>query len=267
MTAAPLANEAEKRLFGKKALITGGSSGIGLATAKLFQAEGAQVAVTGRDTESLARAAGLLGSEALVCASDTGNLADIDDLMETIAKEFGRLDVLVLNAGGSGGPAPFETMTEISFDRSLATNFRGPFFTLQKALPLLDEGSSVIVTTSITNQLATPNFSAYGACKAALRSLVATLAIELLPRAIRVNAVSPGPISTPGFNRAFERAGLPAGGGQAIREDAERKTPLRRFGTADEIAKAILFLASDDASYIVGEEIVIDGGICQLWGA
>jgi NAD(P)-dependent dehydrogenase (short-subunit alcohol dehydrogenase family) len=247
------------KLEGKTALITGGSSGIGLATAKLFQAEGARVAITGRSIEGLEQASKTLGNKALIYASDTGKIADIEQLMEAVAKEFGHIDILVLNAG-SATPAPFSMTSEASFDEMLDINFKGVFFTLQKALPLLRQGSSVIVTTSITNQLASPNFSVYGACKAALRALVSSLAIELIQMKIRVNAISPGPIATP----MFERFGLPVEISETIKREIEGKSPTGRFGTPDEVAKAMLFLASDDSSYMVGEEIVVDGGMSLL---
>lgn len=247
------------KLTGKTALITGASSGIGLATALLFQAEGARVALTGRCVENLARARALLGDKALICASDSGKLPDIDRLMETVGREFGHLDILVLNAG-TAAPAPVEAVSEASFDETVAVNFKGVFFTLQKALPLLRPGSSVVATTSIANQLAAANFSVYGACKAAVRSLVATLAIELIPKKIRINAVSPGPIATP----MFDRLGLPEETSRSICEEIRGKSPIRRFGTPEEVARAILFLASDDASYMVGEEIVVDGGMSLL---
>lgn len=247
------------RLAGKTALITGGTSGIGLATARLFQAEGARVAVTGRSAESLRQAREALGSEALVIASDAGSLAAIADLFAELKSAAGGLDVLILNAA-IAKPLPLEAVTEANFDETVAINFKGVFFTLQQALPLLRPGASVVVTTSITNRLGSPNFSVYAACKAALRSLVGSLALELIPRGIRINAVSPGPIATP----MFDRFGLPPEAAAAIRGEIERKSPIRRFGTPDEIARAILFLAGEDAAYMVGEEIVVDGGMNLL---
>ena len=248
-----------QRLCGKNVLITGGSSGIGLATAQLFQAEGARVAITGRNTVSLANAREILGPSALAYRSDTGNSGEIATLIADLGQQFDSLDILVLNAGAAA-PAPLEGVSEAALDEALAINFKGVFLTLQKALPLLREGSSVVVTTSITNQLGSPNFSVYAACKAALRSLVASLSLELIPRKIRLNAVSPGPIATP----MFDRLGLPEEVSRAIRNEIEQKSPSRRFGTPDEVAKAILFLASDEASYIVGQEIVVDGGMSLL---
>ncbi|PKO33224.1 MAG: short-chain dehydrogenase [Betaproteobacteria bacterium HGW-Betaproteobacteria-7] len=248
-----------QRLHGKTALITGGTSGIGLATAQLFQAEGARLAITGRSPVSLEKAGKILGPEALVYRSDIGNTADIATLFADLSQHFDGLDLLVLNAG-TAAPAPLEAVTEAAFDEALAVNFKGVFFTLQKALPLLREGSSVVITTSITNQLGSPNFSVYGACKAALRSLVASLALELIPRKIRVNAVSPGPIATP----MFDRLGLPPEVSATIQNDIAKKSPCGRFGMPEEVARTILFLASDEASYIVGQEIVVDGGMSLL---
>lgn len=249
------------KLQGKTALITGGTSGIGLATAQLFQAAGARVAVTGRSPENIAQAREVLGPAALVVESNCGQLNAIDKLVGTIGSAFGHLDILVLNAG-IASPAPLEAVSEANYDEVMATNCKGVFFTLQKVLPLLVEGSSVIVTTSITNRVGAPMFSVYAACKAAQRSLVSSLALELIPRKIRVNAVSPGPISTPGFHNV----GLPAEVTQSIQKQIEGKAPTRRLGTSDEVAKAILFLASDDSSYVVGEELVVDGGLSLLSG-
>lgn len=244
------------KLSGKIALITGGSSGIGLASAKLFIAEGAQVIVTGRDPDGLAVAQDELGSSALVLKSEAGNLNDVDALFAQVKERFGRLDVLFLNAGVSR-PAPFEQVTEEQFDQIVDLNFKASFFTIQKALPLLSGSSSVIVTTSITNQTGSPNFSVYGASKAALRSMVQSLSLSLIERGIRVNAICPGPIDT----NAFQRLKLPTEKVAAIHAEIKKRSPSKRFGTADEVAKAVLFLASDDASFIVGEEIVVDGGI------
>lgn len=248
-----------QKLNGKTALITGGSSGIGLATAQLFQATGARVAITGRSTASLDNARQVLGQNALVYASDTGKIGDIDALFADLGQQFDGLDILVLNAG-IAIPAPLEAVSEAAFDEALAVNFKGVFFTLQRALPLLRAGASVVVTTSITNRLGSPNFSVYGACKAALRSLVASLSLELIARKIRVNAVSPGPIATP----MFDRLGLPPEISAAIQNEITQKSPSGRFGAPDEVARTILFLASDESSYIVGQEIVVDGGMSLL---
>lgn len=244
------------RLEGKTVLITGGSSGIGLATARLFRAEGARLAITGRDPERLAAAQAELGSETLVIPSEASNLPEIDSLMKQLKNHFGQLDVLFLNAALSS-PAPIAEVTESQFDKIIGVNFKGVFFTIQKALPLLSKNASIIVTTSITNRTGSPNFSVYGASKAALRSLVQSLGLALIDRGIRVNAINPGPIDTGGFNRLP----LPQETFNAIKSEIESKSPIRRFGTPEEVAKVALFLASDDSSYLVGEEIVVDGGI------
>lgn len=247
------------RLQGKTVLITGGSSGIGLATAQLFQAEGARVAVTGRDPASLAAVRAVLGPDALVLASDAGSLPAIDAALAEVQARFGHLDVLFLNAGVSVA-LPLEQVGEAQFDAIMDVNVKGAFFTLQKALPLLANPSSVIVTTSITNRLGSPHFSVYAASKAALRSLVQAFALELVGRGVRVNAISPGPIETP----IYDRVGLPQGVVQGIKGEIARKSPSGRFGTPQEVAKVALFLASDDSRYLVGEEIVVDGGMSLL---
>lgn len=247
------------RLEGKTVLVTGGSSGIGLATAKLFLREGARLIVTGRDPNSLAHAQQELGDDTLVVHSDASDLAAIDCLIERVKERFGRLDVLFLNAAVAK-VAPLEHVSEALFDDIMGINFKGAFFTIQKTLPLFSANASVIVTTSITNQLGSPNFSVYGASKAALRSLVQSLALELVGRGVRVNSISPGPIATP----MFDRFGLPGDAVHAIKDEIGRKSPIKRFGTPDEVAKLALFLASDDSSYLVGEEIVIDGGMSLL---
>jgi NAD(P)-dependent dehydrogenase (short-subunit alcohol dehydrogenase family) len=248
-----------KKLEGKVALVTGGSNGIGLASAKLFVEQGAQVVVTGRDLEGLRHAREVLGDQALVLQSEAGDLAQVDALLEQIRERFGRLDVLYLNAGISR-PAPFEQVTEEQFDQIVGLNFKASFFTIQKALPLMARGGSIVVTTSITNQSGTPNFSVYGASKAALRSLVQSLALALIGRGIRVNAVCPGPIDT----NAFQRLKLDREKVEAIHAEIKGRSPIARFGTPEEVARVVLFLASDDAAYVVGEEIVVDGGIRQV---
>jgi NAD(P)-dependent dehydrogenase (short-subunit alcohol dehydrogenase family) len=177
-------------------------------------------------------------------------------LMAQVKERFGRLDILFLNAAVSN-PAPIEFMSEAMFDEVMNVNFKGEFFTIQKALPLFDAGGSIIVTTSITNHSGTPNFSVYGASKAALRSLVQSLGIALIDRGIRVNAICPGPIETGGF----QRIEVPKETLDAIRAEISSRSPIKRFGTPEEVAKVALFLASDDSAYVVGEEIVVDGGL------
>lgn len=245
-----------QRLAGKTVLITGGNSGIGLATARLFRDHGARLVITGRSQSGLEQAQQALGDAVIALRSDAGDLAQIDALMATVADRFGQLDTLVLNAGVARA-APIDGATEAQFDEMFAVNVKGTYFTIQKALPLLRPGASIIVTTSIANQVGTPAMSIYGASKAALRSLVQTLGLELIGRGIRVNAISPGPIATP----IFERFGLPAEVAQGIKAQIAGKSPMQRFGQPEEVAKVALFLASDDASYVVGEEIVVDGGM------
>jgi len=246
-------------LLGKTALVTGGNSGIGLATAKLLMAQGASVMITGRDEVTLAAARDSLGHDLLAERSDAGKLDDIDRLMAQVKARFGHLDVLVLNATG-GSPVPIELMTEDQFDAMNNVAFKGVFFAIQRALPLLRPGASIVVTTSIANQVGAPGFSAYAACKAAARSLVRTASLELAPRGIRVNAVSPGPIDTPGFGRWD----VPREVVDAARADLTQRSPLQRFGTAEEVARAVLYLASPASSYVVGTELVVDGGFSQL---
>lgn len=244
-----------QKLQDKIALITGGNSGIGLATARLFREHGARVAITGRDPASLRQAQEILGDDALVLQSEAGQLDHIERAMAAIRERFGRLDIVVANAAVAL-PTPFDQVTEAQFDEINAINYKGVFFTIQKALPLLAKGGSVIVTTSISNQAGAPNFSVYAAGKAALRSLVQSLSLELIERGIRVNAISPGPIDTPGFGRWD----IPQEAVQAIREEFVRRSPSKRFGRPEEVAQVALFLASADASYVVGAEIVVDGG-------
>jgi NAD(P)-dependent dehydrogenase (short-subunit alcohol dehydrogenase family) len=261
---AELPRNLKGKLAGKVALITGGSSGIGLATAKLFWAEGAQLVVTGRNQLALNKLQNEFGlDDALVIASDTADIDAIVFLMNQIKKKFGRLDILFANAG-IANPAPFANVTPEQFDTSTNINLRGVFFTIQKALPLFDRtkiGSSIFITTSIASLMASPNFSVYAAGKAALRSLVQTLCLELnqnkAEAIIRINAISPGPFDTP----MYDDFGLPPEATQAMKTEIATKSPSRRFGDIEEIAKVALFLACDDSSYIIGQEIVVDGGM------
>lgn len=249
-----------QKLLGKTALITGGNSGIGLATAKLFLEQGARVVITGRDPVSLEQAQRELGHDTLAVRSDAGNVADIEQLMNTVGERFGgHLDVLFINAA-AGQPAPLALTTEAQFDNMSDIAFKGVFFAIQKAIPLMRPGSSIIVTTSIANQVGAPGFSVYAACKAAARSLVQTASLELAAHGIRVNAIAPGPIDTPGFGRWD----VPQEVVDAAREDFTRRSPSKRFGTASEVANVALFLASDASSYVVGAELVVDGGMSLL---
>lgn len=248
------------KLQDKVVLITGGSSGIGLASAQLFQAHGALLALTGRDARTLELAGRAVGGNALLMRSDAADLRAIDEVMAQVQARYGRLDALFINAGVAAS-APIEHTSEAAYDEQMGVNLKGAFFTIQKALPLFGPaGGSIVVTTSISNRLGAPNFSVYAAAKAGLRSLVQSLALELVGRGIRVNAISPGPIATP----IFDRLGLAPETVGARKQAIAQKSPSRRFGAAEEVAKAALFLACDDSSYLVGEEIVVDGGMSLL---
>lgn len=247
------------KLEGKVAVVTGGNSGIGLATAKEFVREGARVVITGRDARSLAAASREIGGEVLALRSDSSSLADIDELFAAVKERFGRVDVLFVNAG-VGKFAPLEETTEELFDHIMDINFKGAYFTIKKALPLLNNGASVILNTSVVAHVGFPNASVYSASKAALLSLVRTLSADLVGRGIRVNAVSPGPIETP----IFGKMGLPSEAIHETKKGFSEQVPLKRMGRPEEIAKAVLFLASSDSSFLVGTEIVADGGTLGL---
>jgi NAD(P)-dependent dehydrogenase (short-subunit alcohol dehydrogenase family) len=246
------------RFKGKTALITGGTTGIGLATAKLFINEGARVIVTGRTSATIQAAQAELGDNAIVIHSDATSLPDMDALAAKVKATFGKLDVLFVNAG-LGRFVPFEAVTEEGYDEMLNLNARGPYFVVQKLVPLMPEGSSVVFTTSIANVKGMPNLSAYGAAKAALRSLTRCLAAELLPRGIRVNAVSPGPIESP----ILLKIGMPKETVDQMFLHMKENVPMKRIGQSEEVAKAVAFLAID-ATYTTGTEIPVDGGWSQL---
>jgi len=248
-----------KQLEGKTALITGGTSGIGLATAKLFQNQGARVIVTGRSPKTIESAQSELGDGVRVIQSDAGDPSAISDLFDTIAREHDRINVLFINAGIAKF-APIAELTPETFDDILNINFKGPFLALQRALPLLKKGSSVILTTSVSDRLGLPGASVYAASKAALRSLARTATAELSALGIRVNALSPGPIETP----IYGKLGLSEAEVAGFAASAVGKVPLGRFGAADEIANAALFLASDASSYVQGIELEVDGGMAQV---
>ena len=247
------------KLDGKVALITGATSGIGHATAKLFRDEGARVVAVGLDQDRLEQTRRELGPAATPLRADRRDVAQVDALVRTVRDRFGALDVLFANAG-KGTAAPLEAVTEEQVDEQFSVNFKGVFFTVQKVAAILAKGGSVVLTTSFLDTVGTPGLSVLSATKAAVRSLARSLAAELAPRGIRVNAVSPGPISTPFHGRL----GLSDADLDSAAAAVEARVPLHRFGEADEIAKAALFLASTDASFITGAELVVDGGLTQI---
>ena len=247
------------KLEGKVAVVTGGNSGIGLATAKEFTKEGARVVITGRDRGTLDEAAREIGGDVLALRSDTSSLAEIEKLFAAVKEKFGRIDVLFVNAG-VGKFAPIEAVTEEMFDEIMDVNIKGAYFTIQKALPLLNDNASIVLNASINAYIGMPNSSVYAASKAALITLARTLSAELVGRGIRVNVVSPGPVETP----IFGRLGLPPEALDEIVKSIQSQVPMKRFGKPEEIAKTVLFLASDDSSFLLGTEIVADGGMSQL---
>jgi NAD(P)-dependent dehydrogenase (short-subunit alcohol dehydrogenase family) len=247
------------RFANKVAVITGGNSGIGLAAARRFKDEGATVVISGRDRRTLSDAGGSLGEGTLALQADVTVMADLDRLFAAVKHQFGRIDVLFANAGVAK-LSPFESTPESLFDQMVNTNFRGAYFTAQKAIPLLARGGAVIFNTTFFGHLGVAGTSAYSASKAAVRSLTRTLATELVPLGVRVNAVSPGPITTP----IYGKLGLPAESVEQIGKAIQDQIPLKRFGTPEEIATVVAFLASDDSSYMTGCELAVDGGRTQL---
>lgn len=245
-------------LKGKTALITGGSSGIGLATARLFAANGARVAITGTDAGKLEQARASLGKGHLAIAADVTSAQDLAALCEQIQSAFGSLDIVFANAGVAFA-TPIDNTDEAMFDRLMDVNVKGVFFTIQAVLPLMPEGSSIVLNTSWLNQVGTPGRALLSASKAAVRSFARTLSAELLGRGIRVNAVSPGSIETP-----IHRGGQSEEEFAAYKSRVGAQVPLGRMGRPEEIAGAALFLASDASSYMLGAEIVVDGGRAEL---
>jgi NAD(P)-dependent dehydrogenase (short-subunit alcohol dehydrogenase family) len=248
-----------KRLEGKVAVVTGGNSGIGLATAKRFQEEGAKVAISGRSRQTLDEAVKTIGNGVVAVQSDVSKLADLDKLYAEVARKLGKIDVLFVNAGVAKF-APLAETSESIYDEQFDINIKGAYFTIQKALPFLNDGASIILNTSVAGSTGNEATSAYSATKAALRSLARTAAAELVGRGIRVNAVAPGPIVTP----IFARTGLPKESFDELAKGFLAHVPMKRFGQPEEVAATVAFLASRDASYITGVEINVDGGIGQI---
>jgi len=243
------------RLANKTALITGGNSGIGFATARLFVAEGAKVAITGRNRETLEAAARELGPNALGVVADVTDIAATEAAIKRAVDKFGKLDVLFANAG-IGGNTPLSGTTLSAFEQVLTTNITAVFFTVQAALPHLNDGASIILNGSVISVLGNPGYSAYAASKAGVRAMARVMASELSPRGIRVNVVAPGAARTPIWNRVAPTAEAFA----ALEQRVSRTTPLGGIAEADDVAKTALFLASDDAAHVQSAEIFVDGG-------
>jgi NAD(P)-dependent dehydrogenase (short-subunit alcohol dehydrogenase family) len=247
-----------KPLAGKIALVTGGSSGIGLASAREFAAQGARVFITGRRQAELDAAVAAIGPQATGIRADASSLTELDHVYAQIASRAGHLDILFANAGG-GDMMPLGAITEEHFDRIFGTNVRGVLFTVQKALPLLKDGASVILTSSTTSIQGTANFSVYSASKAAVRNFARSWALDLKDRGIRVNAISPGPVRTPGLGEL-----VPEENRQGLFDYLAAQVPLGRLGEPEEIGKAAAFLASDASSFVNGIEFFVDGGMAQV---
>jgi NAD(P)-dependent dehydrogenase (short-subunit alcohol dehydrogenase family) len=249
-----------RRLTGKIAVVTGGTSGIGFASAKRFAAEGAHVFITGRRQDELDKAVAAIGGTAIGVQADSAKMADLDRLYARVKADAGRIDVLFANAGG-GSNLPLGSITEEQYDDTFGRNVKGVLFTVQKALPLLADGASVILTGSTASVVAMPAFSVYGASKAALRSFARHWTLDLKARRIRVNVLSPGPTKTPGL---LGLAGDDRAAQQGMLEQMASELPLGRVADPDEIASAALFLASDDSSFVTGTELFADGGQAQV---
>ncbi len=248
------------KLDGKVAVITGGSSGIGLATALRFVAEGAHVVITGRREQELKEAAARIERNVTTFTGDVASLDDLDRLYAEVKKTHGHIDVLFANAG-AGTIAPLAAATEAHFDQTFDVNVKGLFFSVQKALPLLKDGGSIILTSSVTNVLGAPGFSAYAASKAAVRNFVRAWTMELKDRNIRVNCMSPGPTETGALQRT---TGLNDEDAKQAAAQYALQIPMGRWGKPEEIAAAVLFLASDESSFITGIDLPVDGGLAQV---
>ena len=247
------------KLAGKVALVTGGNSGIGLATAKKFVAEGATVFISGRRQKELDAAVREIGKSAVAIQGDISNLADLDRMFATIREHSGRLDILFANAG-LGELVPLGQITEAHFDKTFDVNVRGTLFTVQKALPLMRAGGSIILTGSTTGSMGTPAFSVYSATKAAIRNFARSWALDLKGTGIRVNVLSPGATRTPGLLEGLAKTGMQ----EILLAGFASQAPLERVGNADETAAVASFLASDDSSFMTGSEVFVDGGLAQV---
>jgi NAD(P)-dependent dehydrogenase (short-subunit alcohol dehydrogenase family) len=247
------------RLAGKVAVITGGNSGIGLAAAKRFVSEGAYVFITGRRQDELDKAVATLGSGSRGVQGDVSNLDDLDRLFATVRAEKGHVDVLFANAG-IGGMSPLGSIPEDQFDKIFDVNVKGTLYTVQKALPLMRSGGSIILTGSTTGSMGTPAFSVYSATKAAIRNFARSWALDLKGTGIRVNVLSPGATTTPGLLNGLARTGMQ----EALLASLASQAPLERLGSPDETAAVALFLASDESSFMMGGEVFVDGGMAQV---
>lgn len=248
-----------KRLEGKIAVVTGGNSGIGLATARRFHDEGARVAISGRNRQTLDEAVKLLGKDTLAIQADASNLAETEQFFSTVEKKLGKIDILFINAGVARF-VPLDAVSEEHYDELFDINAKGAYFTLRKALPHLNDGASIILNSSVVSHQGLAHGSVYAATKAALRSFTRSAAAELVSRNIRVNAVAPGPIETP----IFGRTGLPQEALDDFARNILATVPMKRLGQPEEVASTVAFLASQDASYITGVEIDVDGGKGQI---
>ena len=248
------------KLAGKVAVVTGGNSGIGLATAKRFVEEGAYVFITGRRQNELDAAVRQIGANVAAVQSDVSKLTDLDRLYDTVKQQKGRIDVLFANAG-LGEFMPLGQITEAHVDKTFGINVKGTLFTVQKALPLMSEGATIVINASMVSIKGIPAFGVYAASKAALRSFARTWSVDLKDRKIRVNVVSPGTVITPGYKTEL---GMSDEQIEEFKAQVAATTPLGRAGTPDEIAKAVVFLASDDSSYVNGIELFVDGGMAQI---
>jgi NAD(P)-dependent dehydrogenase (short-subunit alcohol dehydrogenase family) len=247
------------RFLNKSVLVTGGSSGIGLAAAKAFANEGARVIITGRDADTLESARATLGENAVALRNDAGSIASARELATSIAALGIRLDAVFVNAG-TARFAPFADVDEALWDATFNTNVKGPYFQIQALLPLLNKGASIVINGSINARIGMPSSSVYAASKAAVISLAKTLSAELLPQGVRVNVVSPGPVHTP----LYGKLGLDAAQLEATAAQIVGQVPLGRFGTPEEIASTVLHLSAPESAFIVGTEIIADGGMSQL---